>query len=189
MKVIWMTHVMGDMKTRREVLQGIRDGGVFIYPTDTLYGLGCDATNSVAVKRIRRIKASKKQFSVIAPSNDWVMKSLEVRGKVRKEYLERLPGPYTLIFRMKKEVVCKDVASGKLGVRVPDHPFTRVVQEAGVPFVTTSVNLSGDKPLWSISGVSKDIGDLVDFGIDDGIIKNPPSQVIDMTGKKPRILR
>lgn len=186
MKVIRMSSIMKDGGLRKSVVKDIIDGKVFLYPTDTIYGLGCDATNKEAVKRIRGIKTGNQPFSVIAPSRDWILKNMEARSP---ESLRKLPGAYTLVMRMRRPVVCREVSEGTLGVRIPDHPFTGLVEEAGVPFVTTSANISGEAPLWSLRGVPSDIERRVDIGVDGGILKGPGSRVIDLTGNKAKVLR
>ena len=86
-------------------------------------------------------------------------------------------------------LVCKEGATGNIGVTIPDHPFTKVVQKAKVPFVTTSVNVTGKKPYLDIRKIPRSITSKVDFIIDGGVLDNPPSTVIDLTGKLPKILR
>jgi tRNA threonylcarbamoyl adenosine modification protein (Sua5/YciO/YrdC/YwlC family) len=186
MKTIQLPDVLSDERTRREVVVSVLEGRVFLYPTDTIYGLGCDASNPSAVRRIRAIKTTIHPFSVIPPSKEWIRENLRV---TQPEYLRRLPGPYTLIFRMKERVVCEQVSVRTLGVRIPRHPFTRVVQESGTPFVTTSANISGEVPVWSTQGVPSGIERSVEIAVHDDILNNPPSRVIDLTGKRPRILR
>ena len=100
-----------------------------------------------------------------------------------------LPGPYTLIFRTKGKPVSEMVSKRTLGVRIPDHPYTGIIQEAGVPFVTTSANMSGEVPVWSTLGIPNGIERNVDIAIHDDILNNPPSKVIDLTGRKPVFLR
>jgi tRNA threonylcarbamoyl adenosine modification protein (Sua5/YciO/YrdC/YwlC family) len=186
MKIIQLRDVLKDSKIRREVEVAILEGRIFLYPTDTVYGIGCDASNPVAVKRIRTIKTSDHPFSVIAPSKAWIRENLIV---TRPSYLKKLPGPYTLIFRMKKQAVCKEASVGTLGVRIPKHPFTKIIQQAGVPFVTTSANMSGETPVWSTGSVPDGIERHIDIAVHQDILNNPPSRVIDLTGKKPRVLR
>jgi tRNA threonylcarbamoyl adenosine modification protein (Sua5/YciO/YrdC/YwlC family) len=186
MKVVPLPEILESRRRIREIVAAIIEGRVFLYPTDTIYGLGCDASNPRAVRRIRKIKFSRLPFSVIAPSREWIEDNLIV---TRPGYLDRLPGHYTLIFRMKGAAVCGEAARGTLGVRIPDHPFTGVVQGAGVPFVTTSANMSGEAPVWSTYGVPAGIERSVDIAVHGGILNNPPSRVIDLTGRKPRILR
>ena len=186
MRIMKLDDILRDPAARKKVRQEIVNGKVFIYPTDTIYGIGCDATNKGSVRKIRTIKKSKQPFSVIAPSKEWIIDNLEVTDK---SYLDRLPGPYTLIFRMRRSPVCKEVSEKTLGVRIPDNPFTEIISEAGMPFVTTSVNLSGEAPLTDIREIPGPIRNEVDIVIDSGVFDNGPSTVIDLSGSKPRILR
>ncbi len=159
-KLIFPWKIMG---MREKILAG----KVFIYPTDTVYGLGCDAENVDAVEKIRKIKKREKDkpMSVIAPSFDWIKRNLIVDVKM----MEYLPGAYTLVLKKKNKDFLKHVSSGdSLGVRIPDCDFTGEIQKSGKPFVTTSVNLSGKKPANSIKDIDKDIICQVDEVIDAG---------------------
>jgi len=164
----------------------IIQGSVFIYPTDTIYGIGCDATNNEAVLRVRSIKQrEKKPFSVIVPSKDWIMENC----KVKENDLKLLPGPYTLIFKLKKKCVAESVNLGleTLGVRIPSHWFSKIVKETGIPVVTTSVNLSGQKYMTSIDNLDPAIKEAVDFMVYEGPKEGKPSEIIDLaTGTKER---
>lgn len=154
--------------------KSILDGAVFIYPTDTIYGIGCDARNDSAVKRIREIKLrEEKPFSVIAPSKEWIKENCVVGSE-----LDYLPGPYTLILKLKnKDCVSKFVSSlDTLGVRIPDHWISGFVSELGIPIVTTSVNKSGEKFMTCLEDLDKDLD--VDFVIDDGKLDGKPSKLI-----------
>ncbi len=150
---------------------------IFIYPTDTIYGLGCDAENSVLIEKIRNIKnRDKKPFSVIAPSFDWILKNCETNLNFLKKYL---PGPYTLILKKKKLDFLKAVSDTEfLGVRIPEHFFTKKLQSFGKPIVTTSVNLSGEIPANSISEFNDNILESVDFVFDYGELTGKPSTII-----------
>ena len=141
---------------------------------------------SKSVRRIRAIKTGKHPFSVIAPSKEWILENMKVS---HPGYLRKIPGPYTLIMRMKRRAVCREVSVGTLGVRIPDHSFSDLVHEAGVPFVTTSANTSGETPLWNVHGIPEHIERLVDIVVDNDIIKGRPSKIIDLTGKRARVLR
>jgi len=155
---------------------------VFIYPTDTIYGIGCDASKSRLVKRIRRIKKrDKKPFSVIAPSKKWILENC----KADRKLLKKLPGPYTLIFKLKKKAVAKEVNLGdSIGVRIPKHWISKVVKKLGFPIVTTSVNITGKKPMTSLKEFEKLKVDLILY---EGVKKGKPSTVID--GRSKKILR
>jgi L-threonylcarbamoyladenylate synthase len=165
------------------MIEEMRNGKVFVYPTDTIYGIGCDATNPTAVERIRTLKKRvDKPFSVIAPSIEWIMSNCDVR-RSQREWIERLPGPYTFILKLSnKDAVSQSVNGGlsTLGVRMPANWFALVVAESGIPFVTTSVNLTGKPFMTSLKDISPKIRDGVDYIVDVGELKNKPSKVIDL---------
>ncbi len=172
----------------RELIRKIKEGAVVIYPTDTVYGIGCDALNYTAVARIRKIKQrDDKPFSVIAPDKEWIIKNFYVN----KHYIEKLPGPFTFLLKIKKHgIVASNITNNKtLGVRIPNHKFIAKLQKAGIPFVTTSVNISEQQPVNSIDEIPNEIIKNVDIVIDDGKIENNPSTIIDLTGKIAKIVR
>ena len=173
---------------RPKIVSEIQKGAVFIYPTDTIYGIGCDATNDSAVKKIRELKGrDTKPFSIIAPSIDWIHDNCELSDKA-KGWLVRLPGPYTLILPLKNfNAVCAHTNSGMktIGVRIPDHWIASLVTDAGKPVITTSVNLAGKTPSTKIEELEQFN---VDFIIYEGEKKGKPSMVIDLT-KGEKIIR
>ncbi len=154
---------------------------VFIYPTDTIYGIGCDATNSVQVERIRQIKERYDMpFSVIAPSIQWIEDNCVITAKA-KEWFRKLPGPYTLIMKLKnKDAVVEGVLLGldSIGVRMPDNWFTKFVSDMKVPVVTTSANKSGDDFMTGIDNLNKEIKLEVDYVIEDGELNGKPSTLV-----------
>jgi len=159
-------------------------GALFIYPTDTIYGIGCDATNSDAVKQLRDLKSRHKApFSVIAPSKKWIEDTCEF-DSMHQTWLKKLPGPYTLILKLKnKEAIASGVTNGldTLGVRIPDHWFSKVVDEFGRPIVTTSANFMGGDYMTSIDDLDPEIKMKVKFIIDEGEKKGRPSALVDLT--------
>lgn len=169
------------IREKAKVLAEINAGAVFIYPTDTIYGIGCDATNDRSARRLREMKArDKKPFSVIAPSIDWINENCAPSNK-SKALLLKLPGPYTLIVPLNNpNAVCAHANMGMktLGVRIPDHWISELVAEFGKPLITTSVNLSGQSPASDLAGLQK-LG--ADFIIYEGDKKGSPSTVIDLT--------
>jgi L-threonylcarbamoyladenylate synthase len=150
---------------------------IFIYPTDTIYGIGCDATDKKLVGEIRKIKKrTKKPFSVIAPSKKWILKNF----KVNKEYLDKyLPGAYTLILEKKKKNFLNWISDNNfVGVRIPLHRFTKVLQKLKFPIVTTSVNISGERFANSVKELDKRILKKVYLIIDGGRLSGKPSTLI-----------
>ena len=166
-----------------EMLDGIRKGKVFVYPTDTIYGIGCGATNTGAVERIRVIKKrAEKPFSVIAPSVRWIIQNCHV-GHTEAKWLRKLPGPYTLILGLSNRAAISPAVNGNtdsVGVRIPASWFSGVVANADIPFVTTSVNRSGEPHMTSLEDIDQSIRESVDYIVYDGPLKNSPSKVVDL---------
>ena len=170
-----------------KVVDEILAGAVFIYPTDTIYGIGCVADDDASVKRIRDIKArDKKPFSVIAPSIDWI-KSHCVLSDAAKKWLLKLPGPYTLVLPLKGHCVSISANMGlnSLGVRIPDHWISNLVEKLGKPLITTSVNVSGENAGSTLLDLQRFD---VDFIIFEGLLDNRPSAVVELRNGE-RILR
>lgn len=151
-------------------------GKIFIYPTDTIYGIGCDATNAKSVGKIREIKKrDAKPFSVIAPNLGWIEDNFVVDFDIKRY----LPGPYTLLLKKKDINFLKHISENdRIGVRVPKNDFCFSVQEIGVPFVTTSVNISGEPFAKSVSDIKKEIVGSVDCVVDVGELNGNPSILI-----------
>jgi len=173
-------------------LNEIKAGKIFIYPTDTIYGIGCDATNSESVLKIRKIKnRDTSPFSVIAPSKSWIKKNCYVPKEYEK-FLDKLPGKYTLIFKMKnKKSISKNKVIGNLnslGVRIPHHWFTKFLSNHKIVFITTSANISKSPTIKSTKGLPDSIKNQIDYIINDGVLDNPPSTIIDFT-KGAKIIR
>ncbi|MCR4261045.1 MAG: L-threonylcarbamoyladenylate synthase [Candidatus Colwellbacteria bacterium] len=165
---------------KKEILSAIKEGKIFIYPTDTIYGLGTNALLEDSVVKIREIKKrDSKPFSVIAPSKEWILENCKLEIENLEKYL---PGPYTLIVETREGVVAPSVNpnGNTLGVRIPKHWFTDVVGEAGVPFVTTSVNIAGDKSMEKLEDVLKEILDQVDYVVYEGEKRGEPSEKINL---------
>lgn len=161
----------------KDIKNEILAGKVFIYPTDTIYGLGCDATNRAAVEKIKRIKSrdQEKPLSVIAPSLEWIKENLIVDCELSKY----LPGPYTIILKKKNQDFLKWVSSSdSLGVRIPANEFTKEIQKSGVPFITTSINLSGEPFATKVGDIKKEILEKVDYVINAGELNGRPSTLI-----------
>ena len=157
----------------------------FIYPTDTIYGIGCNALSKEAVQRIRKIKKRENNpFSVIAPSKEWIVKNCSLNENA-KEWLKKLPGPYTLVLKTKEECVAKNVAPRlkTLGIRIPDHWFSDFAKEMNIPIISTSANVSGNDFMTSLEDLDEDIKGKVDFIVYEGVKEGKPSRIIDLTGR------
>ncbi|PIZ52229.1 threonylcarbamoyl-AMP synthase [Candidatus Woesearchaeota archaeon CG_4_10_14_0_2_um_filter_33_13] len=167
-----------------EISNQIKEGALFIHPTDTIYGISCDATNPNAVKRLREAKDRPElPLSVWVPSITWIRDNCVVDKNV-EDWLKKLPGPYTLILRLKnKKAVAKEVIPNTdcLGVRIPDHWFNEIVSYLKFPIVTTSANRSGQAFMTSIEDLDEDFKERIAFVIYEGEKKARPSKIIDLT--------
>ena len=169
---------------RAEIIEAIKAGAIFIYPTDTIYGLGCNALLDKSVEKIRDLKhRPEKAFSIIAPNKKWITENCIVKNM---SDLDILPGPVTLILKQRvggrqKVDGQKTTKAGTLGVRIPRHWFCDFIRQAGVPFITTSVNISGAPHMKSLEDVPKEILDRVDYVIYEGPHDSKPSTKIDLT--------
>lgn len=171
----------------------IKNGGVVIYPTDTCYGLAVSAFDKKAIDKLfilkKRLKA--KPISVIVD-----LKMLErffILDQKRKKMVQKfLPGPFTFILPLKASIALKGLfkelsSRNTLGIRIPDNLLClKLVQKLKIPFTTTSANLSGQKPPYSISEIKIKPDLILDAG---KLPKNPPSTVVDLTYWPPLILR
>lgn len=168
-----------------EIARLISEGGVIVYPTDTVYGLGGNALSRDVVDRIYSIKRREKSKPVsIAMSKDMLSSYVEISLRERILIDKYLPGKYTLILRKKRGIsLPEEVApEGKVGVRVPDHPFVEFLFERiDFPIVSTSANISGEKPPSTVEEAMSQLGDAVDLYVDWGKLPGTPSRVIDLT--------
>ncbi len=168
------------------ILKRIQEGNIYIHPTDTIYGLGCDATNEASVKTIRAAKEQHKMpFSVIAPSKDWIRQHCDVDEK-GEEWLGKLPGPYTLIFKLKtKDIIAPstNMKTGTLGVRMPKHWFSEAAKLLNLPLITTSVNKVGRTFMTDLAKIDPDIKKKVDFAIYEGEKPGRASTVVNLAGE------
>jgi len=151
----------------------IRSGGIIVYPTDTLYGFGCDATNDQAIARINTIKGRVGPISVIAPDIDTALGWLDIPRDDHNLIRNYLGGPRTTIVPVKAGIVSSLVQGpdNTLGIRIPDAPFVlELAQQTGVPITTTSVNRSGHPPNNDPAEIMKTFPSDFDLLIDGGLL-------------------
>ena len=175
-----------------EAINVLADGGVVLYPTDTVYGLGANIFDKKAVKRVFDIK----QRSYLKPVSILVkdVETIDVVAKIslgqKNTINEYLPGPYTFILD-KRSIVPRIITSGTsyVGVRVPDNGLARRL--AGIfPITTTSANISDDEVLSNPRDILNQLDCEVDLVIDVGDLKSVKSStIVDLTSFKPKIIR
>ena len=177
--------ILTQMELRRryeEIIQQIRKGALFIHPTDTIYGIGCNALNSQSVQNVRTLKEQFRQpLSIWVPSLEWVRQNCMVNTEAAV-WLQKLPGPYTIILKLKnKKAVAPEVLlnGNTLGIRLPDHWFSKVVKKIGLPIVTTSANKTGQQFMTTLETLDKSIENGVEFMIYEGEKSAHPSKIIN----------
>lgn len=167
-----------------EMAQKIQKGTIFIHPSDTIYGLGCNALDEKAVSRLRKLKGNTAiPFSVWAPSLEWIKNNCIIDKKA-EEWFKKLPGPYTLILKLKnKKAVAPSVNLGKetIGVRIPQHWFHGAIEELNTPIITTSANPTGKSFMTRLENLDKEIEINADFAVYEGEKDGKPSQIVDLS--------
>ncbi|MGZ5134657.1 MAG: L-threonylcarbamoyladenylate synthase [Flavitalea sp.] len=179
----------------RTIVECIQNGGVVIYPTDTIYGLGCDIFQTKAIDKICRIKniqPQKAQLSFVCYDlSDLSKYARTISTPVYRLLKSHLPGPYTFILLASREVP-KILKSKKntIGIRVPDNNIARtVVRELGNPILSTSLPGEMVEDYTDPEIIYENFKDLVDIVVDGGPGGIVPSTVIDFTTDEPIVIR
>lgn len=185
-------------KTVDTTCKVLANGGLVIFPTETVYGAGVDATNPQAVKKLLRYKARRegKPLSIAVTDLEMAEKYAEINDQARKLYSQFMPGPLTIVSR-DRGLLAPGVASefATVGTRIPDYDLvTDIVEAFGRPITATSANASGKRRPYTVDDIlnqlSKKQLDQVDLILDAGKLPpNPPSTVIDTTLSAPVSLR
>lgn len=171
----------------------VKDGGVLVYPTETVYGLGCDPFNVEAVKRVFKIKGErKKPLPVLSCSITAVKKIAELSERAEKIAERFWPGPLTLV--LPKKAALPNVVTCNLnsvGVRIPKHEVAlQLIRSSNGLLIGTSANKTGGKPPKTAQEATKQVGENVDVILDGGASRlGKPSTVLDLTCEEPKILR
>ena len=186
-------HVTPQQRYINKAVEVLKDGGVIIYPTDTLYGLGCDIFNREALQRVYDIKndLETKLFSFLCADLKDISKYAKVSDYAYRAMKKLLPGPYTFVLQAAKEVPKKLWTKRKtVGIRIPDNEIARtLVKELGHPIISTSVtNRLGE--LYYDPVEIKVVFDVsVDLMLASGTLTGKPSSIVDLSNNEPEILR
>lgn len=177
-----------------QAVEILRDGGLIIYPTDTVYGIGCDITCKSAIERIYRVKGMQKQkpLSFVCSDIKDISKYAKISTVNYRDLRKHLPGPYTFILPGTREVPKTLLSKQKtVGIRIPDHPLTLAIVEAlGNPIISTSVNISMQSFASDPQEFSEYYEGQVDLILDSGPTWAELSSVIDMTDDEhPEVIR
>lgn len=169
----------------KKIVEMLKNGAIILYPTDTVWGIGCDATNSAAVDKIYKLKKSdnKKSMLVLVDSMDRAACYVTEAPDIAWELMEVSDRPLTLILPGATGVAQNLIPEEKtLGIRVPNHEFCKQLTRAlGRPLVSTSANISGEKSPVTFTEISEEIKKGVDYIVSrefEGIPTGLPSSII-----------
>lgn len=171
----------------------IKQGGIIIYPTDTVYGLGCDIFNKEALERLFQIKndAITKMFSFVCADLKDIAKYAKVSDYAYRTMKHLLPGAYTFVLPAAKDVPKKLWSKRKtVGIRVPNNEVSLAIARAvGNPIISTSVTNRKGEVLSDVDEIKAIFNPLVELMLSVGNLSNQPSSVIDLSNGSPEVLR
>lgn len=178
--------------TLKQAAEALRCGEAVVYPTETAYGLGVDALNEAAVRRVYQQKGRKgsKLLSVVVARRD-LPEFFELKGEAARLAKKFWPGPLSLVLPAKSAALRKALGTRFVAVRVSSHPLADgLARRLGGPIVATSANPSGEPAHYSLSGALKSLGDENIFGLDGGTLpRRPPSTMVEFEDGRPIVLR
>jgi tRNA threonylcarbamoyl adenosine modification protein (Sua5/YciO/YrdC/YwlC family) len=181
------------MRLIRKAVDILLQGGIIIYPTDTVYGLGCDLSNKKGIERIYELKRRnrKQPLSFICSDLKHISQYAKVTDYAYKTMKRLLPGPYTFILKASR-LVPKIILPKRstTGIRVPDNQICLdLIKELGQPIISTSVKTADGEDLGTPYEIEERFGRMVDLIIDGGIIIPEPSSVISLVDDNIEIIR
>lgn len=174
--------------------QVIADGGIVIYPTDTIYALGCDALNNRAIERLCRIKGinpEKQLLSIVCSGISQAAEYARIDNHTFKILKEYLPGPFTFILQGTTKLPKVFRGRKSVGIRVPDQPVVQALCEAvGHPILSTSVALDDEDELVNPESIAMHYDDIADLMLMAGEGSAIPSTIVDLTdAAAPEVIR
>ncbi len=191
--IILVKIIYWEIKTAVELACSVlKNGGVIVYPTDTLYGFGCDAKNESAIEKINTIKGRKAPMSVLAPNREIAAKWMNIPKHDKNIVLEKLGGSTTIIVPVKVGITSPSITGDNhtLGVRIPDHKFCQKLSEAYPnPITTTSVNRTRQEPFTNPGKILSEFSREIDLIIEDGLIEGSGSTIYNFQDRELNIIR
>ena len=179
------------MRLIQKTVAVLKEGGVIIYPTDTVYGLGCGLSNKKGIERIYEIKrrSKKRPLSFVCSNLKHISQYAQVTDYAYKTMRRCLPGPYTFILEACARAG-NDHGKGRHSIRVPDNQIClALIRELGEPIISTSVQTQDGEDLGNPLLINEHFGRIVDLIIDGGVIVPEPSSVISLVDDTIEILR
>lgn len=176
-----------------KAVEVLKEGGVIIYPTDTVYGIGCDIFNKDALQRIYDIKneAGTKLFSFICADLKDISQYAKVSDYAYKTMKKLLPGPYTFVLpAVKKAPKALWTKRKTVGIRIPDQPIAlQLTKELGNPIVSTSVTTRRGELIFDPEEIKTVFNIHVDLMLSVGALSGEPSSIVDLSREAPEIIR
>ena len=169
----------------------ILEGEIIVYPTDTLYGMGVDATNKKAINKLNQLKGRISPLSIIVNSEKMIKKYIDIKFSFKKDLNKYLPGPFTILLNNFNNMLPEELSQGtnKIGIRIPKSSFIlKVVKNMNRPIVTTSVNYHNMKPLNNVDMINKQFNKLSIFA-EDINLNSLGSTIIDYTCSPKQVIR
>jgi len=171
----------------------VRSGGLIVYPTDTVYGMGADPFNEAAVERVFEAKRREaKPMPVLVSSVEAARRLVHVSEEARRLMEAFWPGALTIVLPSRGLLPSRVSAGlGSVGVRMPSHPVAlRLIEACGGALIGTSANISGQPPPRTVEEALAQLGESVDLALDAGpALHGVPSTVIDLSRSEPRLIR
>lgn len=194
MKTIHVDPARISFKAVLPAVKALKDGRVIVYPTDTIYGIGCDVMATSAIDKISKIKKrdTHKPFSFICQNAAQISEFAFVPNWAYRLMNKILPGPYTFILEARKTNIPKKMLGKRntVGVRIPEDKVCQMlVEQLERPILTSSVNLSGGEHLIDPAMIPDEFAAKIDTAISVGPLMGDPSTVLDATGGEPVVIR
>lgn len=192
MKIIRINPQKPNKKDIDHAIDVMADGGIVLYPTDTIYGLGTNIFNDDALNRLYALKGRSKEkpISICVSNIEKISQLAFIDDKFKDKLSKLLPGPFTIILERKSPVSSILTAdSENIGIRIPDNIVCQKLSER-FPITASSANISGMPVKNTVGGILDQLGMEVDLVLDAGPLENlEPSTVVDFTHEQPKILR
>ena len=172
-------------------IKTLEEGDILIYPTDTLYGLGADATNTYAIEKINKLKKRISPLSIMIASLKEIHKYAITDSNIDKELKKIFPGPFTALMQSKKTNLSYLVQndSNKIGIRIPDNMFCiDLLNKYKKPIITTSVNIHGERSLNRVDEIEKKFSK-INIYYQNNNLDSKGSTIIDFTENPPKLIR
>lgn len=177
----------------RHVVKVIQNGGLIAYPTDTIYGIGCDLFNKAAIEKVYQIKKMPryKPLSFICADLKDISVYAQVSNTAYKMMKRLIPGPYTFILNATRMVPKIMLTKRRtVGIRVPENNIClSIVKELGNPIISTSASVMKDEIMSDPVEIENAFGNWIDIVIDGGVLISEPSSMIDFTESTPKVVR